>query len=66
MIVGDDSGTVKLWDSRAQGEIFALKEVEDYISAMLTNDAKKLLLITSGDGYLTTINIGSRYKQLLL
>ncbi|XP_037902837.1 WD repeat-containing protein 55 homolog [Hermetia illucens] len=57
---GDDSGTVKLWDSRTETPVFALKEVEDYISAILTNDAKKLLLFTSGDGYLTTINMGSR------
>lgn len=58
---GDDGGTVKLWDLRTKDAIFALKEVEDYISQILTNDAKKLLLLTSGDGYLTTINIGARY-----
>ncbi|XP_037940840.1 WD repeat-containing protein 55 homolog [Teleopsis dalmanni] len=57
---GDDSGTVKLWDLRTKNAIFALKEVEDYITQILTNDAKKLLLFTSGDGYLTTINIGAR------
>lgn len=57
---GDDGGTVKLWDIRTKDSIFALKEVEDFISQMLTNESKKLLLVTSGDGYLTTINIGSR------
>ncbi|XP_073833013.1 WD repeat-containing protein 55 homolog isoform X2 [Musca autumnalis] len=57
---GDDNGTVKLWDLRTKNEIFALKEVEDYISQMLTNEAGKLLLVTSGDGYLTTLNIGAR------
>lgn len=57
---GDDGGTVKLWDLRTKNEIFALKEVEDYITQLLTNDAGKLLLVTSGDGYLTTLNIGAR------
>ncbi|XP_053949188.1 WD repeat-containing protein 55 homolog [Anastrepha ludens] len=57
---GDDGGTVKLWDLRTKDSIFALKEVEDFISGMLTNESKKLLLTTSGDGYLTTINIAAR------
>lgn len=57
---GDDGGTVKLWDIRTKDAVFALKEVEDFVSQMLTNESKKLLLVTSGDGYLTTINIGSR------
>ncbi|XP_065359406.1 WD repeat-containing protein 55 homolog [Calliphora vicina] len=57
---GDDTGTVKLWDLRTKNEIFALKEVEDYITQILTNDAGKLLMVTSGDGYLTTINIAAR------
>lgn len=57
---GDDNGTVKLWDLRTKNEVFALKEVEDYITQIITNDAGKLLLVTSGDGYLTTLNIGAR------
>ncbi|XP_055906758.1 WD repeat-containing protein 55 homolog [Eupeodes corollae] len=57
---GDDSGTVKLWDSRTKEAVFSLKEVEDSILSMLTNDAKKLLLVTSADGYLTTLNIAAR------
>ncbi|CAD6996448.1 WD repeat-containing protein 55 homolog [Ceratitis capitata] len=57
---GDDGGTVKLWDLRTKDAIFSLKEVEDFISQMLTNETKKLLLVTSGDGYLTTLNLGAR------
>lgn len=59
---GDDDGTVKLWDTRDKNNqpIFSLKEVDDYITSFLTNSAKKILLATSGDGYLTAINIGSR------
>lgn len=60
---GDDDGTVKLWDTRDKnnGPIFAVKEVDDYITAITTNDAKKVLVTTSGDGFLTAINIPSRY-----
>lgn len=57
---GDDDGTVKVWDLRTKSEIFGLKEVEDYITAMFANSSGKLLLVTSGDGYLTTLNIGAR------
>lgn len=58
---GDDDGTVNVWDLREkQLPIFGLKIAEDYISKMMTNDHKKLILCTSGDGYLTTVNIGAR------
>lgn len=57
---GDDSGTVKLWDSRTKDAVFALKEFEDSVLSMLTNDDKKLLLVCSADGYLTTLNLSAR------
>lgn len=59
---GDDGGTVKLWDTRQHSvdPIFSLKEVDDYISCLVTTDAKKYLLATSGDGYLTTLSIPGR------
>lgn len=62
LATGDDDGTIKLWDTRDKSSqpIFSLKEVDDYITALITNDAKKVLVATSGDGYLTAINIGSR------
>lgn len=56
---GDDEGTVKLWDIRQKdpNPIFSLKEVDDYISALISNESKKYLLATSGDGTLTTLSI---------
>ena len=59
---GDDEGTVRLWDVRVNGSepVFSVKEVEDYISSITTNNQKRILACTSGDGYLTTINIGSK------
>uniref|UniRef100_U5EX47 WD repeat-containing protein 55 homolog n=1 Tax=Corethrella appendiculata TaxID=1370023 RepID=U5EX47_9DIPT len=59
---GDDDGVLKLWDMRQRDSkaICSLKEVDDFISCILTNDQNKYLLLTSGDGYLTTINIPQR------
>ncbi|XP_033216117.1 WD repeat-containing protein 55 homolog [Belonocnema kinseyi] len=56
---GDDDGVVKLWDLRQPGTqpIFSLKEMEEYVSAMVTNSDGKYLVCASGDGSLTTINI---------
>ncbi|KAJ8676421.1 hypothetical protein QAD02_012208 [Eretmocerus hayati] len=61
---GDDEGTVKLWDRRQKSNtpIFALKEMDDFVSSMVTNDEKKFLVCASGDGTLTTLNI--RGKKL--
>lgn len=63
---GDDEGTVRLWDSRIKGTepVFSLKEVEDYISCIVTNNHKKLLVCTSGDGYMTTLNIAAKKMQV--
>lgn len=56
---GDDDGVVKLWDLRQSGSTpaFSLKEMEDYVSAIITNRDAKYLVCASGDGSLTTINI---------
>lgn len=60
---GDDDGVVKLWDAREKEvrPIFSLKEVEDNISSITTNNQKRLLVCSSGDGYLTTINIAQKW-----
>uniref|UniRef100_A0A1B0CDU5 WD repeat-containing protein 55 homolog n=1 Tax=Lutzomyia longipalpis TaxID=7200 RepID=A0A1B0CDU5_LUTLO len=59
---GDDDGHLKVWDLRTQEKspLFSLHEVDDYISSIHSNDSKKILLMTSGDGYLTSINLGAR------
>lgn len=59
---GDDEGTIKLWDLRSRGSdpVFSIKEVDDYISRIITNNQKKLLVCTSGDGLMTTLNIASK------
>lgn len=58
---GDDDGTVRLWDSRVKDDpVLSLKEVDDYISCIITNNQKKLLVCTSGDGYVTTLSISGK------
>uniref|UniRef100_A0A6B2E9I3 WD repeat-containing protein 55 homolog n=1 Tax=Phlebotomus kandelakii TaxID=1109342 RepID=A0A6B2E9I3_9DIPT len=59
---GDDDGHLKVWDLRTQDKVplFSLHEVDDYISSIHSNDSKKILLMTSGDGYLTSISLGAR------
>uniref|UniRef100_A0A182K7C4 WD repeat-containing protein 55 homolog n=1 Tax=Anopheles christyi TaxID=43041 RepID=A0A182K7C4_9DIPT len=58
---GDDDGEVKLWDVRERNAVFSLRPVEDFVSSILANQQQqKYLLLTSGDGLLTTINIAQR------
>lgn len=59
---GDDDGYLKVWDIRDNRTtaLFEVHQVEDYISCILTNEQKKMLVFTSGDGYLTSVNIGAR------
>lgn len=53
---------ISVWDRRQQRSVFSLKEMEDFVSSMLTNDDKMFLVCASGDGTLTTINM--RTKKL--
>lgn len=51
-----------MWDLRQAGStpVFSMKEMEDYVSTMITNSDGKYLVCASGDGSLTTINIPAR------
>ncbi|XP_030748099.1 WD repeat-containing protein 55 homolog [Sitophilus oryzae] len=62
---GDDDGTIKLWDSRQKdGPIYKTKRNEDYISDIVTDEAHRYLLCSSGDGSLTTLNLEKRCVQM--
>lgn len=52
----------KVWDLRQKGDtpIFSIKQMEDYVSAMITNSDNKYLVCASGDGSLTTFNMPAR------
>ncbi|KAL7984668.1 hypothetical protein Chor_003238, partial [Crotalus horridus] len=62
---GDDSGVLKVWDLRKGTSIMEMKQHEDYISDMIIDRNKKLLLTTSGDGTMGVFNIRRRRFELL-
>ncbi|CAG9862969.1 unnamed protein product [Phyllotreta striolata] len=59
---GDDDGTIKLWDLREKSDkqIYKTRKNEDYISDLVTNDSKKYLVGSSGDGSIISINLEQR------
>uniref|UniRef100_A0A6P7H0G3 WD repeat-containing protein 55 homolog n=1 Tax=Diabrotica virgifera virgifera TaxID=50390 RepID=A0A6P7H0G3_DIAVI len=59
---GDDDGMIKLWDMREKSDkqIYKTKKNEDYISDMVTNDAKNYLVCSSGDGSIISIDLQNR------
>ncbi|XP_039181992.1 WD repeat-containing protein 55 isoform X2 [Crotalus tigris] len=61
----DDSGVLKVWDLRKGTSIMEMKQHEDYISDMIIDRNKKLLLTTSGDGTMGVFNIRRRRFELL-
>ncbi|GIZ01900.1 WD repeat-containing protein 55 [Caerostris extrusa] len=62
LATGEDDGQVVLWDFRMQTPIACFEDNEDYISCLVVNKDKKILLATSGDGFLSAYNI--RGKKL--
>ncbi|KAJ2785013.1 WD domain repeat-containing protein 55 [Coemansia interrupta] len=54
---GDDTGAVKLWDTRKNKPAFAYNEHVDYISDMVFNADKRHLLASSGDGCLSVYDV---------
>lgn len=57
---GDDDGTIKLWDPRANQQIYRAKKHEDYISAIITNEDQDFLFCASGDGSMSTFDLRNR------
>lgn len=68
-VTGDDSGSVKLWDSRTnnndKSEVMSWKVHEDYISDLLYIPDSNTLLSTSGDSTLCMYDIRKKnvYEQ---
>ncbi|CAJ1048296.1 WD repeat-containing protein 55 [Xyrichtys novacula] len=65
LATGDDRGTLKVWDMRKGTAIMDLKHHEDYISDITVDQAKRILLTTSGDGTMGVFNIKRRRFELL-
>nr|SVE75810.1 EOG090X07S3 [Daphnia hispanica] len=61
---GDDDGVVKVWDKRrnAQKPVAEFKEMDEFVSSMVTDSGSRLLVCTSGEGTLTAFN--TRTKKM--
>ncbi|KAG8579293.1 hypothetical protein GDO81_010796 [Engystomops pustulosus] len=62
---GDDSGMLKVWDLRRGTAFMEMKNHEEYISDMVIDQNKKMLLTASGDGTMGVFNIKRRKFELL-
>ncbi|XP_005100082.1 WD repeat-containing protein 55 [Aplysia californica] len=61
---GDDDGLLKVWDMRTKEATMEMKECEDFISDMIVEDNKKIVIAASGEGTLTSFNIRRRRVEL--
>jgi hypothetical protein len=46
-----------VWDLRKNTPIWSLKEMDEYVSCMVTTEAQKYLVCTSGEGTVTSIDL---------
>ncbi|XP_062300866.1 WD repeat-containing protein 55 [Scomber scombrus] len=65
LATGDDGGTLKVWDMRKGTSIMEEKQHEDYISDIAVDQAKRILLTSSGDGTMGVFNIKRRRFEFL-
>ncbi|KAK3711257.1 hypothetical protein RRG08_018738 [Elysia crispata] len=61
---GDDDGVLKVWDMRTKEATVEMKECEDFISDMVVDDNKKIIIASSGEGTLTAFNIRRKRMEL--
>jgi len=58
LITGDDEGFVSVWDARSgMKKIWSLEEHGDFVSEICCVENKKTVLVTSGDGTLSTYDV---------
>ncbi|EKD01789.1 hypothetical protein A1Q2_03852 [Trichosporon asahii var. asahii CBS 8904] len=62
---GDDEGVIKFWDPRSPECAREYRQHFDYISGFSYFDDKRQLVTTSGDGFLSVIDIRSKKKEPL-
>ncbi|KAH8112369.1 WD40 repeat-like protein [Phellopilus nigrolimitatus] len=59
LCTGDDDGVVKLWDPRKPEALKSYSHHFDFISDFMWIDGKRQLVVTSGDGTLSVIDVRS-------
>ena len=57
MHAGDDSGVIKLWDSRQSDAVASLDAHDDFVSDMALHERESCLLSVSGDGTLAVTDL---------
>lgn len=63
LATGDDNGCVKIWDGRRAACVLTVEDNEDFISDMACDAENTTLLVTSGDGTLSVLNIRRQSVQ---
>ena len=52
---GDEDGVVKLWDNRVSGwegaAVMECKQFEEFVSDIFVDEAKKIMVASSGEGW---------------
>jgi hypothetical protein len=48
---------LSVWDIRKSNPIWSLKEMDDHVSCMVTTEAQRYLVCTSGEGTVTSIDL---------
>uniref|UniRef100_A0A1B6E1Q1 WD repeat-containing protein 55 homolog n=1 Tax=Clastoptera arizonana TaxID=38151 RepID=A0A1B6E1Q1_9HEMI len=61
---GDENGVVKLWDLRQNKQISSFKKMEDYVSSIISNDERRYIVCTSGEGTVTSFDMRSRNMHI--
>jgi WD40 repeat protein len=65
LVSGDDSGAVRLWDTRQRGAVRSFCEFqdnEDFISDLWAQNSEHHVLAAGGDGYLSVFDVRSKGK----
>jgi hypothetical protein len=55
---------LSVWDIRKRNPISSLKEMDDYVSCMVTTEVQKYLACSSGEGTVTSIDLRNRRLHL--
>ncbi|KZP15864.1 WD40 repeat-like protein [Athelia psychrophila] len=63
LVTGDDDGVVKLWDTRTPEMIREYTHHYDFISDFMWIQDKKHLVVTSGDGTLSVLDVRNKKKE---
>jgi WD40 repeat protein len=48
---------LSVWDIRKSDPVWSLKEMDDYVSCMVTTEAQKYLVCASGEGTVTSVDL---------